>query len=207
MTVPYTPGDLALTVNQTSSPPRPHSTRRPPERRPAAVNGRRQRPLDVAFAQELDDTADGKDGKHLADVEQHIIRRVDVIEIRKDVVPDERAHEMIVMNQVNPQHRPGDAVNHRAEEVRPRQEVKEQRNRQRDGQDHGEASGFLQETILMQQKSHRVKGQYRRKQEQHHREEIAHIAFMLPLRLQRGTVQPQITADGVNKGKKQDGRI
>lgn len=146
----YTPGDLALTVNQTSSPPRPHSTRRPPERRPAAVNGRRQRPLDVAFAQELDDTADGKDGKHLADVEQHIIRRVDVIEIREDVVPDERAHEMIVMNQVNPQHRPGDAVDHRTEEVRPRQEVKEQRNRQRDGQDHGKTSGSPQETILMQ---------------------------------------------------------
>ena len=132
------------------SPPRPHGTRRPPERRPAAVKGRRQRPLDVALAQELDDTADGKDGKYLADVEQHIIRRVDVIKIREDVVPDERAHEIIVMNQVNPQHRPGDAVNHRAEEIRPRQEVKEQRNRQRDGQDHGKASGSLQETILMQ---------------------------------------------------------
>ena len=37
----YTPGDLALTVNQTSSPPRPHSTRRPPERRPAAIKSRR----------------------------------------------------------------------------------------------------------------------------------------------------------------------
>jgi len=132
---------------------------------------------------------------------------VDVIEIREDVVPDERAHEIIVMNQVDAQHRPGDAVDHRTEEVRPRQEVKEQRNRQRDGQDHGKASRSLQETILMQQKSHRVKGQYRHKQEQYHREEIAQIAFMLPRLQQRGTVQPQITADGVNKGKKQDGRI
>ena len=132
---------------------------------------------------------------------------MDVIEIREDVVPDERAHEIIVMNQVNPQHRPGDAVDHRAEEVRPRQEVKKQRNRQRDVQDHGKMSGFFQENILMQQKSHRVKGQYRHKQEQHHREETAQIAFMLPRLRQRGTVQPQITADGVNKGKKQDGRI
>ena len=106
----YTPGDLALTVNQTSAPPRPHSTRRPPKRRPAAVNGRRQRPLDIALAQELDDTADGKDSKYLADVEQHIIRRVDVIEIREDVVPDERAHEMIVMNQVDAQYCPRNAV-------------------------------------------------------------------------------------------------
>lgn len=121
---------------------------------------------------------------------------MDVIEIREDVVPDERAHEIIVMNQVDAQYCPGDAVDHRAEEVRPRQEVKKQRNRQRDVQDHGKMSGSLQENILMQQKSHRVKGQYRHKQEQHHREETAQIAFMLPRLQQRGTVQPQITADG-----------
>lgn len=132
---------------------------------------------------------------------------MDVIEIREDVVPDERAHEIIVMNQVDAQYCPGDAVDHRTEEVRPRQEVKKQRNRQRDVQDHGKMSGSLQETILMQQKSHRVKGQYRHKQEQYHREEIAQIAFLLPRLQQRGTVQPQITADGVNKGEKQDGRI
>ena len=52
------------------------------------------------------------------------------------------------MNQVDPQHRSGDAVDHRTEEVRPRQEVKKQRNRQRDSQDHGKVSGSLQENII-----------------------------------------------------------
>lgn len=75
---------------------------------------------------------------------------MEIVKIRKDVVPDQRAHELVVVDQVDAQHRPGDAVDCRAEEIRPRQEVKEQRDGQRNRQDHGQAGRFLQEAILMQ---------------------------------------------------------
>lgn len=132
---------------------------------------------------------------------------MEVVKVREDIVPDQRAHELVVVDQVDAQHGPGDAVNRCAEEIRPRQEVKEQRDGQRNRQDHGQAGRFLQEGILMQQKPHCIKHQYRCEHEQDHREETAQIAFMLPRRPQRCTMQPQVPANGIDKDEEQDWRI
>lgn len=156
-----------------ASPSRLHVTYRTLKQWPASIKEHCQGLLDIALAQELDGAADGKDGEHLADEEQHVPRRVEIVEVREDIVPDQRAHELVVMDQVDAQHRPGDAVDCRAEEIRPRQEVKEQRDGQRNRQDHGQAGRFLQEGILMQQNPHCIKRQYRCEHEQDHREETA----------------------------------
>jgi hypothetical protein len=177
------------------------------KRRPASIKEHGQGLLDIALAQELDGAADDKDSEHLADEEQHIPGRVEIVEVREDIVPDQCAHELVVVDQVDAQHRPGDAVNRCAEEIRPRQEVKEQRDGQRNRQDHGQAGRFLQEGILMQQKPHCIKRQYRCEHEQDHRKETAQVAFMLPRRPQRCTMQPQITANSIDKDEEQDRRI
>ena len=132
---------------------------------------------------------------------------MEIVKVRKDVVPDQRAHELVVVDQVDAQHRPGDAVDCRTEEIRPCQEVKEQRDGQRNRQDHGQAGRFLQKGILMQQKPHCIKRQYRCEHEQDHREETVQVAFMLPRRPQRCTMQTQITADSIDKDEEQDWRI
>ena len=131
------------------SPSRLHVTYRTLKRWPASIKEHGQRLLDIALAQELDGTADGKDGEHLTDEEQHVPGRVEIVEVREDVIPDQRAHEIIVVDQVDAQHRPSDAVDCRAEEIRSRQEVKEQRDGQRDCQNHGQSGRSTQETILM----------------------------------------------------------
>ena len=59
----------------------------------------------------------------------------------------------------------------------------------------------------MQQKPHCIKRQYRCEHEQDHCEETAQVAFMLPRRPQRCTMQPQVTADGIDKDEEQDWRI
>lgn len=174
---------------------------------PASFKEHGQWLLDIALAQELDGAADGKDGEHLADEEQHVPGRMEVVEVREDIVPDQRAHELVVVDQVDAQHGPGDAVDCRAEEIRPRQEVKEQRDGPRNRQDHGQAGRFFQEGILMQQKPHCIKRQYRCEHEQDHHEETAQVAFMLPRRPQRCTMQPQITANSIDKDEEQDRRI
>lgn len=117
---------------------------------PASIKEHGQWLLDIALAQELDGAADDKDSEHLADVEQHIPGRVEIVEVWEDVVPDQRAHKLVVVDQVDAQHRPGDTIDCRAEEIRPRQKVKEQHDGQRNRQDHGQVGRFLQETILMQ---------------------------------------------------------
>ena len=190
-----------------SLPLRLHSTCHTLKRRPATVKHCGHGPLDITLAQQLDGAADGKDSEHLADVEQHIPGRVEIVEVWEDVVPDQRAHKLVVVDQVDAQHRPGDTIDCRAEEIRPRQKVKEQHDGQRNRQDHGQAGRFLQEGILMQQKPHCIKHQYRCEHEQDHRKEIAQGAFMLPLRPQRCTMQPQITANGIDKDEEQDWRI
>lgn len=78
--------------------------------RPTAVNRRGHEPLDIAFAQELDGTADDEYSEHLSDEEQHEPGRVEIVEVWEDVVPDQHTLELVVVNQVDAQHRPGDAV-------------------------------------------------------------------------------------------------
>lgn len=63
------------------SPSRLHVTYRTLKRRPASIKERCQGLLDIALAQELDGAADNKDSEHLADIKQHVPRRVEIVEV------------------------------------------------------------------------------------------------------------------------------